>query len=328
MGTGRKSSPHRTELSAHACRWYARIVVRMLRWLVSVLLLTSSCSFDSIDFSGRACPCIEGYHCLDGICVLGSGVDAGTDGSRPDGSVMLDAGPLPDAAVPDAGPLPDAGPPDAGPARDSCWDSHPGAIFCSGFETPDFADWPDRNEVDGSVSIAPTAHSGTGALLATTTSPDARAQVVFDGLGGLDSGDLWVRMWMRASTGRNYNHLSILNTENAGGDRTLAFLLYYALPTLWETGDRSTNGPDPIPRDRWVCVEMHVAIDDVAGRLEAWVDDPTRSRTMAVGPFDTRPTGGWAEVKLGIAGYGTDGQLASELLLDDFVVATAPVGCD
>lgn len=81
------------------------------------------------------CPCAEGYHCADGLCVLDvdPSIDGGTDaGSEPhdastdagdtDAALPTDAGPLDAATPPDAGALDagasDAGPPDAG-SRDA-----------------------------------------------------------------------------------------------------------------------------------------------------------------------------------------------------------------
>lgn len=93
------------------------------------------------------------------------------------------------------------------------------------------------------------------------------------------------------------------------------FLITVKGSTFGFTGD--------LPRDRWVCIELHVAIDP-AGFVELALDGGAAMRTATT---DTTVTGGYTQADVGIH-YATAAQTPAELWADEVVIDTIPIGCN
>jgi hypothetical protein len=83
------------------------------------------------------------------------------------------------------------------------------------------------------------------------------------------------------------------------------------------------TGGSAIPRDRWVCYELHVTIA-TAGALEVLVDG---TRQVDVGPIDTLTGTAVREVTAGLERAMGD-QAPAEIFVDEVVIDTAPIGCE
>ena len=78
------------------------------------------------------------------------------------------------------------------------------------------------------------------------------------------------------------------------------------------------------PRDRWVCVELHVFIDPIAGVYEAYLDGNV---AISSGMMDTTTADGITAAEIGIH-YAEAGLVPVEVDVDDVAVARARIPCD
>ena len=80
-----------------------------------------------------------------------------------------------------------------------------------------------------------------------------------------------------------------------------------------------------LPRDRWVCIEMHIAVSTMPnGAIELFVDgNPAGSASG----FVTSPAGGYTSFGVGFT-YSEPGQEAATVYVDEVVFDRTRVGCD
>ena len=96
--------------------------------LLFLPLAGAHCSVDPLELEGKACPCGDGYVCVDGACRKQASVP--TDA----GATDADAEP-PDTGSPDTG-SPDTGSPDTGPPDSATPDAEAGSDVVEGCSTP------------------------------------------------------------------------------------------------------------------------------------------------------------------------------------------------
>jgi len=204
----------------------------------------------------------------------------------------------------------------------------PGALFCDGFEDADFERWSYTTKHNGTLTRSTDhAHSGATSLRAATGPPDdgTEARWATLALANQKSGDAWLRFYSWVpSTVVVTEHFSIGIMSEA--EVPYAGFELRLRPTLVDIN--ASNGVFPgtktFPRDRWVCVELHVRIDDTAGVYEAYLDQALAVRSPSM---NTRPAMGYSAAEVGIH-YADPNQGPVEVYTDDVVVGTARIPCD
>lgn len=204
----------------------------------------------------------------------GAGADGGVGDS--DAGVILmpmDAGPDADAMVdPVDAAAADGGPPVISPLCPE----RPGALFCDGFEDPDFGRWEFGLSTNGMLERSTErAYSGATSLLATTgpAAHGTEARRATYSLEHQRSGDAWLRFY-------NWVPGTVVVTEHFSvglmGEIEVPWdgFELRILPSLVDinAANRIFPGTLSFPRDQWVCVELHVRIDPSVGIFEAYLD--------------------------------------------------------
>jgi hypothetical protein len=264
------------------------------------------------------------------------GVSGGGMGGRggrgaPKDAGMLDAGEDHDAALPtDAGGVDDpddAGAADGGEASELC-PERPGLLFCDGFEDPTFARWS-YNPVTNGTTTRSTMRKRTGlASLRATTGSAAlgnEARWATKALANQKSGDLWLRFynWLPGPVMvQTHFSVGVMSEimEPYGGFSVLV------RPNRVDMGSMRGfyEGTRVFPRDKWVCVELHVRIDPVDGVFEGYLDGVL---AVSSGPTNTLPADGFTSAEVGIH-YADANQGPVEIFVDDVVIAKTRVPCD
>jgi hypothetical protein len=264
--------------------------------------------------------------------------DVGTGSGNPLPRPMRDAGPardLRDAAMPemrDANmpqpPALDAALPKDGSGPAPGCPEYPGALFCDGFEDPKLMRWSYSVLMNG-TAMRTTARkrSGMAALHATTgaAAQDNAARYATKALDQQTSGDAWLRF---------YDYLpssTVITTSFSAGVMSELEEPYHGfflivLPTRVDIGSFGGyfTGTAAFPRDRWVCVELHVMIDPADGAFEAFLDSALVARATKL---NTLPDHGYTAAEVGIH-YADKDQGPVEIYVDDVVVSRSRIGCN
>jgi len=278
---------------------------------------------------------------LDGSMRDSGPVDAKMDaaeGGASDASMKDAAGPLTDAAMQmpmDAGSIDDAAT-DAAAIDSGSDDDHvdlcperSDALFCDGFETQSFMpQWQYAVTMTGTVSRSTTrVRTGSGSLRATTGNAGSTS-VAREGTKPFmsqKSGEIWTRAYyyIPSSTVTNTFFSTTVVAENDPPFFGFALVVF---PTQVQIGVGSTMYPGTMgfPRDRWVCVELHVEIDPAVGVFEAYLDTTRVVRSPAT---DTLPATGYTSLDVGIH-YTDTSQGPVEAYVDDIVAGNTRIGCD
>ncbi len=261
---------------------------------------------------------------------------AGASGS--DAMTSADGGRPIDAAV-DAGGAMDGGreadadddddeddEPDAG-GGSTCLERDD-ALFCDGFEDPDFAQW-DYTAIENGTVTRSTARVRTGAAsLRATTGASGQTNYARYGARVFDhqtSGDIWLRYYyfVPSSTA-----VSTMFSSGLVGEIEPPYFGFSLTIRPDRTDIAAANtlyrSSTPFPRDRWTCVELHVKIDSSSGYFEAYFDGDLAIKSPNT---DTVPDMGYTNVDLGIH-YTDPGQGPVEVFVDDVVAGNQRVGCD
>jgi len=203
-----------------------------------------------------------------------------------------------------------------------------GAIFCDGFEDPAFARWSYPVITNGTLARSTDRkRTGDASLRATTGAPglENQARYATNELGALKSGDLWMRYYyfvpgsVVVTSHFSAGVMSELQEPYAGFS-----LIVRAARVDLSTMAGSVEGTIAFPRDRWVCVELHVKIDPTAGLFEAYLDEELAVRSGAV---NSVPAAGFRNAEVGIH-YAEETQGPVEAFVDDVVIGRTRMGCD
>jgi hypothetical protein len=260
----------------------------------------------------------------------GAAADAGSDA----GPVSSGDGGERDASVPpaDAGPdRPDAPSVDAGPDPSSCVTVHAGRSFCDGFESGDLSRWDgDRTPGASTVTVidasAGPVYRGAHSLRAEAVMGSENASVQVAGFPSTMVSDYWLRAYfyfpsatMLACEIAGIGDIDGDHLVNAWVDASGVNIHAHGL-----VGDPSRTAAVAPDRDRWVCIEVHVAIDGAAGALEVYFDE-----TLVVGRsgLDTSIVRPLEELDVGIA-WKDESDPTQVLYVDEVVADTARIGCD
>jgi len=255
---------------------------------------------------------------------------AGGDGGRPVSDAEVTPNPSDAGSDADVIEEPvDAAAADGGtPIVSKLCPERPGARFCDGFEDADFERWSYTVNHNGTLTRSTEhAHSGTTSLRAATGPPDegTEARWATLALANQKSGDAWLRFYSWVpSTVVVTEHFSIGIMSEA--ELPYAGFELRVRPTLVDINASAGvfAGTKAFPRDRWVCVELHVRIDGTAGVYEAYLDQALAVRSPAM---NTRPATGFSAAEVGIH-YADPNQGPVEVYTDDVVVGTTRIPCD
>lgn len=215
---------------------------------------------------------------------------------------------------------------DAPPAVD-CTISHPTATFCDGFEGPTLDPW-DYTVIEFGRADRTTARAYRGvASLETETDSSAnyhyaRWSRFLDTT--VTAGDIYLRAfyWISSATVVN-EQLGILVVGNGTPPYPATYVVLYPGQIMINVDGDATLIAGEIPRDRWVCIEMHVFVDPVVGFAELSIDGTNVLRTPNV---SSDVVGGYTNMEVGVH-YTTPGQTPVSLWVDEVVLDSVPIGC-
>jgi len=201
----------------------------------------------------------------------------------------------------------------------------PAVLVCEGFENDAFApQW-----VGGAIERVFDETNSGAAAGRVSVEPDEREQLDLELDPPLDDGMLAIRSFIRIPSSDFVEEWVILyeifGRTNAGTERysvdlrPQAGLMFVSLP------EGTVFGNDLLVPETWMCVEVRIQLSQGQGEVELRVDDVP---VLTNGPgLDTIPVDGIANIDIGgIGAPSHSGQ--SAFLIDDIVVATAPIGCD
>jgi len=240
----------------------------------------------------------------------------------------LDAEPVPkDAAIRDSATS-DVGAADGGTSDVRC-PNDPALLFCDGFETLRIEDSWDSSAVQNGSVTRVTDFKRTGvASLHATTGPSMQgswARWATEALNKQTSGHVWMRSynWLPGSAKiMPYFSLGAIS-ENVEPYDGFELRLRPAHVEISATGGVWGSKMVPFPRDRWVCVELHVFIDPAVGFYEVYFDE---NLVVISELHDTQPADGITAAKVGIH-YAAPMQPATEVYVDDVAVGRARIAC-
>ncbi|EPS39713.1 hypothetical protein H072_6491 [Dactylellina haptotyla CBS 200.50] len=198
---------------------------------------------------------------------------------------------------------------------------------------------PDCNQ-GGSVSLdSSTAHSGKNSI--KVAGAGGYCGHIFFGTTSVPSGDVYVRVWVKASTALTSSHVSFITMPDStlGTNKHLRIggqsqILMYnresddaTLPDLSPQGIASSTA---LPTGSFQCFEYHLGTD---GTIETWLNSNAISG-LTVGPGISNPNGAqWTRttyvpkisgIYFGWESYGGD---VNTFWYDDIVISSSRVGC-
>ncbi|KAL2259017.1 hypothetical protein VTK26DRAFT_7447 [Humicola hyalothermophila] len=207
----------------------------------------------------------------------------------------------------------------------------------------DEATWPiyapDCNQ-GGSVSLdTSVAHSGSNSV--RVDGGGGYCGHIFFGTDQVPSGDLYVRVFLRASKALTDAHVTFITMPDpaqgtnkhlriGGQNSILMFNRESDDATLPELSPQGTATSKPLTANTWECFEYHVGTD---GTIETWLNDAAVTG-LTYGPgIDNPNAGAWSRstiqprpsgVYFGWESYGGD---TNTFWYDDIVISSSRVGC-
>ncbi|KAL2194510.1 carbohydrate-binding module family 1 protein [Corynascus similis CBS 632.67] len=198
---------------------------------------------------------------------------------------------------------------------------------------------PDCNQ-GGKVSLdTSTAHSGSNSM--RVDGAGGYCGHIFFGTNKVPSGDLYVRVWLKASKALTSSHVSFMTMPDpaqgtnkhlriGGQNEIIMFNRESDDATLPELSPQGVATSAKLPTNTWQCFEYHVGTD---GTIETWLNDAAIAG-LTVGPGISNPNAGaWSRssikpkpsgVYFGWESYGGD---TNTFWYDDIVISSSRVGC-
>jgi hypothetical protein len=214
---------------------------------------------------------------------------------------------------------------DAGLDNTACDDDLVGATFCDGFEDADLlARWPLSIDRDGvSTRVSDPVYRGVGALRASTTLSGGRAAVRTPLTPAITAGDLWMRGYFFVPPGPELVIATILivyGEEDGIGAQVRETYGAWMGSTV---GRIVSPSGTVVPRDRWMCFEVHLTIAD-AGTVDVFVDG---EQVITQTPVVTTQTTGWHTLTTGLE-FTEATQEPLTIYVDEVAVGTTRLPCD
>jgi hypothetical protein len=141
----------------------------------------------------------------------------------------------------------------------------------------------------------------------------------------LAAGDIYVRAfyWMSSATVIT-DQVSVMLIGHYAPPYPSAFAVLVPSELTLNVSGISARSGFEFPRDRWVCLQLHVFIDATVGYGEVSIDGVQVMRTP-VG--DSTVTGGYTNMDIGVH-YATPAQQAVTMWIDEVVADTSPISCN
>jgi hypothetical protein len=284
-----------------------QLVIGLSALTFGFVAATQACVLDDVDLTGKSCPCASGWVCWGSVCVRPNEVPDGGHGDGGGGETR-----------------------DASTSPPACLAEHPGAVFCDGFEDEGLAPWAVQQSMGTAERVTDRVHSGSGAIHAFTVTTNGRGNVISPEFT-LTGPDVYFRSFIYVESAQTLTEASFMLLREPELEATgTALQAVGDFASLW-VGSQGALGQSvksttvTLPRDRWVCIESHIAVaDGTAGAAEYFVDG---ALAVSVTGWDTLPDGGYSRLVAGIQ-YASVAQDAIEVWVDDAVVSTQPIGCD
>jgi hypothetical protein len=142
----------------------------------------------------------------------------------------------------------------------------------------------------------------------------------------VDTGELYLRAWYWVSSASVWaDQASLLSTGNSVDPYPSTFMMFTPSDIHINIDGNTFTFVQDIPRDRWVCVQMHITVDATNGSVEVILDEGTPMVTPAT---DTLVgIEGYTGVDFGLH-YATPAQGPVVMWIDDVVVDTSPIACN
>ncbi|KFY25654.1 hypothetical protein V493_04519 [Pseudogymnoascus sp. VKM F-4281 (FW-2241)] len=195
---------------------------------------------------------------------------------------------------------------------------------------------PDCNQ-GGTVALdSTTAHSGTNSM--KVTSPGGFCGHIFFGTTNVPTGDVYVKVWLKATTALTASHVSFITMPDSsqgegkhlrigGQNEILMYNRETDDATLPDLSPQGTATSKALAADTWECFEYHLGTD---GSIETWLNSEAIAGLTTA---DNPNAGGWGTdniptitgVYFGWESYGGD---VNTFWYDDIAVGSTRVGCD
>ncbi|KAK6344190.1 hypothetical protein TWF696_007831 [Orbilia brochopaga] len=195
---------------------------------------------------------------------------------------------------------------------------------------------PDCNQ-GGSISLdSSTAHSGRNSI--KVSGAGGYCGHIFFGTTQVPTGDVYVRVWVKATTALTDSHVSFITMPDAslgtnkhlrigGQNKILMYNRESDDATLPELSPQGTASSTALPVGSFQCFEYHIGSD---GSLETWLNgNPIAGLTTANNPYANQ----WTRVNyvpritgvyFGWESYGGD---TNTFWYDDIAIGSSRVGC-
>jgi len=200
-------------------------------------------------------------------------------------------------------------------------EAHADALLCEDFESG-VDRWP--TQVGTTNVVMSPVYDGTLALAGSIQGyPDAAyIGIAIPALTPQTS--LHVRAWLFVPTGFTAEHINLINVEGPNFEGVSIYLTLGSLAVYRNTPQQGSVAGPAVARDGWSCVELALGIADTDGTIELRVAD----QIVATGTgLDTKPTGGFSTLKVGVPFSGTAQSGPATVYVDDIVVDVTPIGC-
>lgn len=196
-------------------------------------------------------------------------------------------------------------------------------LFCDTFDDG-FAQWDGVSATGAMVNHDPTFGRSGGSVHAVAPVDTATATLYEDLFTTLPP-DFYIRLFLYAPSGGLLD-LEPLELTDLTSSHQIVFSIYDTNIDIHAhsmAADFVQRIDQPMPRDRWVCMELHVQIGP-SGLVELAVDGQPLLVQTAV---DTRPPNGdLRRMRVGIPSKPLT--VPGDVHVDDVIVDTAPIGCN
>lgn len=206
----------------------------------------------------------------------------------------------------------------------------PNVLFCDDFEGS-LSKWTYTVQTRGTTALTTNyKHLANYSLQATTSastsSTQSKARRGVKAFGHRKSGDLWARFYYylpnTVSLTDKFSAAVISEFEQPWlGFSILIFPDGVGIESL--SVSRRTTAVT-FPRDKWVCVEMHVQIDASSGMFEYFFNG---NQVMSLLQLDTLPDQGYTSFEIGVH-YANFNQGPVTTYTDDVMLGTSRIGCN
>ncbi|KAG0652674.1 Glucuronoyl esterase [Hyphodiscus hymeniophilus] len=200
---------------------------------------------------------------------------------------------------------------------------------------------PDCNQ-GGTVTLdSTTAHSGTNSL--KVTSPGGYCGHIFFGTTAVPTGDVYVRVWLKATNALTANHVSFITMPDSaqgagkhlrigGQDQVLMYNRESDDATLPDMSPQGVATSEALPTGVWECFEYHLGTD---GSIQTWLNSNAIAGLTTAGNLNDN---GWkgssiipkiTGVYFGWESYGGDVNTFVRIICSSFspleIPVTAPI---